>query len=64
MESDIQKVVNHYFHTKGLSLDQIKDDSKKQKIIYMPQTLKFKKLHFIQCEVAKEKKKILQKMKK
>jgi hypothetical protein len=34
MESDIQKVVNHYFHTKGLSLDEIKENSKKQKIIY------------------------------
>lgn len=33
-ETNIQKVVNHYFYTKGLSLDQIKKDAKKRKIIY------------------------------
>jgi len=33
-ETAIQEIVNHYFFTKGLSLDQIKDDAKKQKIIY------------------------------
>jgi len=33
-ESDIQKIVNHYFATKGLTLDQIKKDAKKKKIIY------------------------------
>ncbi len=33
-ESDIQKVINHYFSTKGLSLGQIKEDAKKKKIIY------------------------------
>lgn len=33
-ETAIQKVVNHYFYTKGLSLDQIKRDAKKKKIIY------------------------------
>lgn len=33
-ETDIQKLVNHYFETKGLSLKQVKEDSKKRKIIY------------------------------
>lgn len=33
-ETDIQKVVNHYFKTKGLSLDEIKKNAKKRKIIY------------------------------
>jgi hypothetical protein len=33
-ESDIQQVVNHYFATKGLSLDQVKEDAKKKKILY------------------------------
>ena len=33
-ETDIQKIVNHYFKTKGLSLDKIKKDARKKKIIY------------------------------
>ncbi|MBU4350973.1 hypothetical protein L6250_01895 [Candidatus Parcubacteria bacterium] len=33
-ETDIQKVVNYYFYSKGLSLDKIKKDAKKKKIIY------------------------------
>jgi len=33
-ETAIQKIVNHYFQTKGLSLDKIKDDAKKRKIVY------------------------------
>ena len=33
-ETAIQEIVNHYFFTKGLSLEQIKDDAKKKKIIY------------------------------
>jgi hypothetical protein len=33
-ETDIQQIVNHYFYTKGLSLDKIKKDAKKKKIIY------------------------------
>ena len=33
-ETSIQQIVNHYFYTKGLSLDQIKNDAKKKKIIY------------------------------
>lgn len=33
-ESPIQEVVNHYFSTKGLALEDIKEDAKKKKIIY------------------------------
>lgn len=33
-ESPIQEVVNHYFKSKGLSLEQVKEDAKKKKIIY------------------------------
>lgn len=33
-ETDIQNVVNHFFYTKGLTLDEIKDSAKKKKIIY------------------------------
>ena len=33
-ETKIQEIVNHYFYGKGLSLDQIKKDAKKKKIIY------------------------------
>ena len=43
-ETSIQQVVNHYFHTKGLSLDQIKQDAKKQKIIYSRYTRPAKQL--------------------
>ncbi len=33
-ETDIQKIVNHYFYTKGVNLDKIKKDIKKKKIVY------------------------------
>lgn len=33
-ETAIQQVVNHYFYTKGLTLERIKKDAKKKKIIY------------------------------
>jgi len=33
-ETDIQKIVNHYFYTKDISLDKIKKDTKKKKIVY------------------------------
>jgi len=33
-ETAIQEIVNHYFYSKGLSLEQIKDNAKKKKIIY------------------------------
>ena len=33
-ESPIQQIVNHYFYSKGLSLEQIKDNAQKRRIIY------------------------------
>ncbi|MBM3258091.1 MAG: hypothetical protein FJZ05_02680 [Candidatus Nealsonbacteria bacterium] len=33
-ETEIQEIVNCYFYSKGLSLEQIKKDAKKKKIIY------------------------------
>jgi len=33
-ETAIQEIVNHFFYSKGLSLEKIKEDAKKQKIIY------------------------------
>jgi len=32
--TEIQEVVNHYFYSKGLSIDEIKENAKKRKIIY------------------------------
>ena len=43
-ETDIQKIVNHYFYTKGLTLEQIKEDAKKKKIIYSRYTRPAKQL--------------------
>jgi DNA-directed RNA polymerase beta' subunit len=34
LATDIQRVVNHYFYTKGLTLKEIKKSTKKKKIIY------------------------------
>ncbi|TSC96299.1 MAG: hypothetical protein Athens101410_13 [Parcubacteria group bacterium Athens1014_10] len=33
-ETNIQKIVNYYFKTKGLNLEEIKESAKKKKIIY------------------------------
>ncbi len=33
-ESPIQQIVNHYFYSKGLNLEQIKDNAQKRRIIY------------------------------
>ena len=43
-ETDIQKIINHYFYSKGLSLDKIKKDAKKKKIIYSRYTRPAKQL--------------------
>jgi hypothetical protein len=34
LANDIQRIVNHYFYTKGLTLKEIKENAKKRKIIY------------------------------
>jgi len=54
-ETDIQEVVNHFFSTKGLSLEQIKEDSKKQKIIYSRYTRPAKELIELAGSVKKAK---------
>ena len=33
-ETEIQEIVNHYFYSKGLALEQLKEDARKKKIIY------------------------------
>jgi hypothetical protein len=57
-ETAIQKIVNHYFYTKGLSLDKIKKDAKKQKIIYSRFTRPAKQLLELAGTVTKAKKAI------
>jgi len=34
LANDIQRIVNHYFYTKGLTLKEIKESARKRKIIY------------------------------
>ena len=54
-ETIIQKIVNHYFYTKGLTLEQIKDDAKKKKIIYSRFTRPAKQLLELAGSVKKAK---------
>ena len=42
--TEIQEIVNYYFQTKGLTLDQVKEDAKKKKIIYSRYTRPAKQL--------------------
>jgi hypothetical protein len=57
-ETAIQQIVNHYFHTKGLSLDEIKKNAKKRKIIYSRYTRPAKQLLELAGSVQKAKKAI------
>ena len=57
-ETNIQKIVNHYFFTKGLSLEQIKEDAKKKKIIYSRFTRPAKQLLELSGSLRKAKKAI------
>src|SRR3989338_6824938 len=57
-ESDIQRVVNHYFYSKGLSLGQIKEDARKKKIIYSRYVRPAKELIELAGTVTKAKKAI------
>jgi len=52
-ETDIQRIVNHYFYTKGLTLEQIKSDAKKKKIIYSRFTRPAKNLLILAGSVRK-----------
>jgi len=54
-ETAIQKIVNHYFSTKGLDLEQIKKDAKKRKIIYSRFTRPAKQLLVLAGSVKKAK---------
>ena len=54
-ETAIQEIVNHYFFTKGLSLDKIKEDSKKKNIIYSRFTRPAKQLLELSGSVEKAK---------
>jgi len=54
-ETAIQTIVNHYFHTKGLSLEKIKKDAKNKKIIYSRHTKPAKQLLELAGSVKKAK---------
>ena len=54
-ETAIQQIINHYFYTKGLSLDQIKNDARKKKIIYSRFTRPAKQLLELAGSVKKSK---------
>lgn len=57
-ETNIQQVVNHYFYSKGLSLEAIKNDAKKKKIIYSRFTRPAKQLLELAGSVKEAKKAI------
>ena len=57
-ETAIQKIVNHYFYSKGLSLEKIKEDAKKKRIIYSRFTKPAKQLLELAGSVRKAKKAI------
>ena len=54
-ETYIQEIVNHYFYSKGLTLNQIKYDAKKKKIIYSRFTRPAKQLLELAGSVKKAK---------
>ncbi len=57
-ENDIQKIVNHYFYTRGFSLEEVKENAKKKKIIYSRYTKPAKDLLYLAGSVEKAKKAI------
>ena len=57
-ETKIQEIVNHYFYSKGLSLEKIKKDAKKKKIIYSRFTRPAKQLLELAGSVKKAKRAI------
>ena len=54
-ETVIQEIVNHYFYSKGLTLEQIKGNAKKKKIIYSRFTRPAKQLLELAGSVKKAK---------
>ena len=57
-ETAIQQIVNHYFFSKGLTLNKIKKDAKKKKIIYSRFTRPAKQLLELAGSVKKAQKAI------
>ncbi len=57
-ETAIQQIVNHYFKTKGLSLNEIKKSAKKRKIIYSRYTRPAKQLLELAGSIPKAKRAI------
>ena len=55
LETDIQKIVNYYFKTKGLSLEELKENTKKKKIIYSRFTRPAKQLLILAGSLDKAK---------
>ncbi len=55
-ENDIQKIINYYFQTKGYTLEEIKEDAKKRKIIYSRHTRPAKDLLELAGSVERAKK--------
>jgi hypothetical protein len=54
-ETNIQEIVNHFFYSKGFSLDEIKNDAKKKKIVYSRFTKPAKQLLELSGSVKKAK---------
>jgi len=54
-ETAIQQVVNHFFYTKGLSLEKVKRDARKKKIIYSRFTRPAKQLLVLSGSVRRAK---------
>jgi hypothetical protein len=57
-ETVIQEIVNYYFYTKGLSLDEIKESAKKKKIVYSRYTRPAKELLELAGSIDKAKRAI------
>ena len=57
-ETAIRQIITHYFKTKGLSLDKLKKDAKKKKIIYSRYTKPAKQLLELAGSIEKSEKAI------
>ena len=57
-ETAIRQIITHYFKTKGLSLDKLKKDAKKKKIIYSRYTKPAKQLLELAGSIEKSEKEI------
>ncbi len=57
-ETDIQEIINHYFFSKGLTLDEIKENAKKKEIVYSRHTRPAKQLMELAGTLSKAKRAI------